>query len=240
MWRCIEQLVGKLRDGRSLRAAMPPRSTQLSIETLENRTVLSANFGVDYETLAYHDFSAPPTPRLFVDHEAAAALAAAFAEDAPAAFTEDRMPVEFAEDALFVIIISFRSNHQAIGDNNWGTSKPPLRSMWGGERASSSSAASSLEDAPLGLLGGGYKEPQRIQTPVDSNVDSGNNDKVALTSNFDPPQPTDLGTWLDRIVEARHVTTSPFLAPISGTTTSEEPEADDSASLLASSATLAT
>ncbi len=239
MWRCIEQLVGKLRDGRSARGGATLRSARLSIETLENRTVLSANFGVDYEALAYHEFSAPPTPRLFVNHETAAALAAAFSEDAPVAFAEDRTSVEFAEDASFVIIISFRSDHQAIGEKNWGASIPPLRSMWGGDRTSTSSAASSLEDAPLGLLGGGYKEPQRSQTPVDSNVDSGNNGKAALTSNFNLPQPSDLGTWLDRIVEARHVTTSPVLAPVNGTSTSEETEADDSASLLASYAKLA-
>lgn len=239
MWRFVEQLVGKLRDGRSARRGATLRSTRLSVETLENRTVLSANFGVDYEALAYHDFSAPPPPRIFVDHETAAALATAFAEDAPVEFAEDRMPTEFAEDASFVIIISFRSDHQAIGDNNWGASKPPLRSMWGGDRTSSSSGASSLEDGTLGSLEGGYKEPQRIQTPVDSNVDSGSNDKAALTSNFNLPKPSDLGMWLDRIVEARHVTTSPFLAPISDTTTSEETEADDSASLLANYATLA-
>jgi hypothetical protein len=238
MWRCIEQLVGKLRDGRLARGGATLRSTRLAIEILENRTVLSANFGVDYEALVYHDFSVPPTPRLFVNHEAAA-LAAAFAEDAPVAFAEDRTPAEFAEDASFVMFVSFRLDYRPM-DSGWSSGKPPLALMWGGGRTSSSSGASSLEDGTLGSLGGGYKGPQRIQTPGNSNVASGNNNDNddALTNKFDPPLP-DLGAWLDRIVEARHVTTSPFLAPISGTTTSEETEADDSASLLANYATLA-
>jgi hypothetical protein len=238
MWRFVEQLVGKLRDGRSADSAAPWRSTRLAIETLENRTVLSANFGVDYEALAYHDFSELP-PRLFVDHETAVALAAAFAEDAPVAFSEDRTPTAFAEDASFVMIITFRLDNRPM-DSGWGSGKPPLGLTWGADRTSTSSAMSSPEDGLLGLLGGGDKGPQRIQTPVNSNGDSGNNnDKAALTNSFDRPQPPDLGTLLDRIVEAKHVTTSPFLAPISGTTTSEETEAADSASLLASYATLA-
>ena len=93
MWRCIEQLVGKLRDGRSAGNAGSWRSTRLSIETLENRTVLSANFGVDYEALAHHDFSAPPLPRIFFNHETAAALVAGIDHELPPTFfAEDRRP----------------------------------------------------------------------------------------------------------------------------------------------------
>jgi hypothetical protein len=240
MWRCFEQLVGKLRGSQSVRGAGSMRATRLAIETLENRTVLSANFGVDYEAVAYHDFSAPPTPRLFVDHETVAALGAAFAEDGPVAFAEDRVPPAFGEDASFVLIISFRPDHRAMDSNYWATSKPPLSLAMGGGRTSLSYASWSPEDGLAASSGAGDKGPLRIQTPVNANVDSGNsNGKAALMNNFDPPQPPDLGKLLDRIAEARHATTSPFLAPINDTTTSEETETDDSASLLANYATLA-
>jgi hypothetical protein len=237
MWRFIDQLVNNIRSGRLDREAKALRSTRLAIETLETRTVLSANFGVDYEAQTYFEFTAPPPPRILVAHEMAAALATVFAEDAPPMFAEDRLSAGSAESPSYVLLVQIRPDRREMVQG-WSGSKPPLGAMWYGHR--SPAAAANLEDGPFGSLSISNEGPLRGQAPTSSKGDAGANNlgNLWLASSFDPPQASSLEAVLKQTVETRHVTTSPFVAPISGST-SDDAELADSASLLATYATLA-
>src|SRR5690349_20558342 len=89
MWRSMQQLIGILRRDRQGHGVEGARTARLGIETLESRTVLSANFGVDLEAVAYHEFNAPPPPRILLQYEATAILAVDGSEPSSSSFAED-------------------------------------------------------------------------------------------------------------------------------------------------------
>ena len=125
MWRFVEQLVGKLR-GQSAGGA-PPRTTRLTIETLENRTVLSANVGVDLETLAYQQFTESPPPRILFNYESVAALVVGIDHEMPPTFfAEDSRPAAAVAEMAFLVHLEMHGEFHPP-EFGWGDFKPPLQ-----------------------------------------------------------------------------------------------------------------
>ena len=239
MWRSIQQLIGILRCDRQGCGAEPARTARLGIETLENRTVLSANFGVDFEAAAYHEFNAPPQPRLLLYYEAPAALAGDAAEQASSSFAEDRVSfqAENGEGYAAAAFMHFGTRPPAGGrfHNTWSPwddiSADQLAGSVGGDHP---------EDKMIGSTGSSDKGPQLIQSLAPADNDAGANDSIQnnFASNFDPPRVPGMTTLLERIAETRRVATSPFPALIV-TTTDDDSSTADVESLLATYATLA-
>ena len=240
MWRSIQQLIGILRRDRQGRGAEPARTARLGIETLENRTVLSANFGVDFEAAAYYEFNAPPQPRLLLYYEAPAALADDAVEQASSSFAEDRVSfqAENGEGYATAAFMHFGTRPPAGGrfHHTWSPwddiSADQLAGSVGGDHP---------EDKVIGSTGSSDKGPQLIQSQAPADNDAGPSDSIQnnFASNFDPPRVPGMTTLLERIAETRRVATSPFPALIV-TTTDDDSSTADVESLLATYATLAT
>jgi hypothetical protein len=238
MWRSIEQLVGKLCGTRMARGAEPLRSARLGMETLESRTVLSANFGVDFETLAYRDFAASPAPRILINHEAS--LAAAFAQGAASAFAEDRQAMEQSDNATFLLFFEIHSGLRPM-DSRPLSGKSPFGAAGGGNWNAVFAETQSPEDRVSGSSGSSNSGPLKSQSQIPALLEPGpsGNRPDGMASSFDPPQLPDLARLLEQIVQSRHAPASPFIAPINMTAAAEETESVDAASLLESYATLA-
>lgn len=216
------------------------RSTRLSIETLENRTVLSANFGVDFESQAFREFNPPPPPRVLADYEALMTAIAAFAEDAKMK-APDIAASGYVEGAFPALIIEIHiERHQT--NETWGGGKPPLRLRAVDDRPPQDATASSDEEGLLASSNSYEKGPLKSQAPPLLNSFAGavgnSIDHDGLADLFDPPQAPNVETWLERLAEARHVATSPFVIPVNELSP-DEAETVASASLLAAYATLA-
>lgn len=240
MWRSIQQLIDNFRRGRHVQRAEAARTARLGIETLESRTVLSANFGVDLESVAYHEFNAPPPPRILIQYEARAAFTADGSEQAAALFTGDRTPFQSQNDEAYATFISSHAGTRPPGGVAW------LHYQWSqgdgfpGEQTSSSVDGVHPEDKVIGSSGSSEKGPQMSQSQTPADNDAGPNDAFqnSFASNFAPPRIPGLATLLERIAETRRVATSPFPTPIV-TATPDDSSTIDAESLLTTYATLA-
>jgi hypothetical protein len=240
MWRFVEQLIGRIR-GQSVSGVAPLRTARLAIETLENRTVLSANFGVDLETLAYHQFTESPAPRILFNYESIAALAVGIGQEAPPTFfAEDRRSDATTGDTTYLFYLEVHGGFRPP-DFGRGDGKSPLQGMQNFDQAYDFSGLPSPEDRLSGTTAPSSKGPLRGQSQTPASGDAGLDDYLPnfLGDSFDPPQFLKITTTLERIAEARQAATSPLLPPMNVTTAVDETETADSATLLANYATLA-
>lgn len=239
MWRPIQQLIGILRRDHQGRGVEGARTARLGIETLESRTVLSANFGVDLEAVAYHEFNAPPPPRILLQYEASAILAVDGSEPSSSSFAEDRgqFQAEYGEDRPTFTHMRFENRPPDAG---WFQSKWSPGDDLHGDQIAGSGSDFSPEDKVIGSSGSSDKGPQKSQslTPADNDVGPNDGLQNTLASNFEPPRMPALTTFLERIAETRRVATSPFPAT-TATTTADESSTVDPESLLTTYATLA-
>ena len=239
MWRFVEQLVGKLR-GQSAGGA-PPRITRLAIETLENRTVLSANVGVDLETLAYQQFTESSPPRILFNYESAATLVAGIDRELPPTFfAEDSRPAAAVAEMAFLVHLEMHGEFHPL-EFGWGDFKPPLQPNQIFDLESGFADLQNPEDRQSGTTASSSKGPLRGQSQTPASGDGGIADYLQnyLGDSFDPPQFLKIITTLERVAEARHTATLPLLPPMNLPTAVDETETVDSASLLANYATLA-
>lgn len=240
MWRFVEQFVGRIR-GQSACGGEPLRTTRLAIETLENRTVLSANFGVDLETVAYQQFTESPPPRILFSYESVAALAAGIEKVAPPTFfAEDRRPDATVGDTTYFVHLEIHGEFRPP-EFGWGDGKPPLKVIVNADRAVNFSDPPSPEDRQSGTTASNSKGPLRgqSQTPASGGAGVGSYLHAFLGDSIEPPQFLRITPTLERVAEAPLGPTSPFLLPVNFATTVDETETVDSATLLATYATLA-
>lgn len=239
MWRCVTQLVERFRERESTRSSGAVRSTRLAMETLEQRTVLSANFGVDYEALAYQELTAPPAPRVMSSEVAAAIFAHASSRTETPSAAGEYVPSAPAAEVSYILIVQFRSDVHA--PSGAASGKAPLTSGWNGAHGSAAPTASNLEAALGGLGALSTKAPQRAQAQTTPGVDatSSNAAQSALLEALDSSRPPALSTALEHWRELAQSATSPILAPIVLTTNDDQASATSIASLLAKDATLA-
>lgn len=238
MWRSIEQLIDRIRRGSQDCGAENVRAARLGIETLENRTVLSANFGGDLEAIAFHEFTAPPSPRVLFPYQAPTALVAA-SEHSSLAFAENReqFPAENGEAHLTVML--FRNETRSLYAG-WFLNRGSQGIDWRGDGTAGSVGGFSPEDKATGSAQSSVNGPlkSQSQTPADNSAGVNGSFQSTFASSFDPPRVPGITKLLERIAETRRVATSPFPTPIV-TTTADDSSTVDAESLLATYATLA-
>ena len=241
MRQILKQLADALR-GHTVRDAQPARGTQLGIETLESRTVLSADFGAVREFMELReDFPLPPL--VMLDHAAGRTLFAEFIDQQPELRAEaarwawqnlDGRGGPSADDGL-------RRDPETFEPRGLlGKTSGPF-GVTGNQNPESSSELSP-EDRPLGSYGLGDKDPQSAKAAanlhVELDLNAGNDD--ALASTFTSLQRPAWESIVQRFMENRHVATPSFLSPmISVTTDSDLNAGDDVGSLLATYASWA-
>jgi hypothetical protein len=238
MWRSIEQLIDRIRRGSQDRGAENACAVRLGIETLENRTVLSANFGGDVEAIAFHEFTAPPSPRVLFPYLASTALAAA-SEHSSLAFADNReqFPAENGEAHLTVMLIRIETRSPYAG---WFLNRGSQGIDWRGDGTAGSVGGFSPEDKSTGSAQSSVKGPlkSQSQTPADNSAGVNGSFQSTFASSFDPPRVPGMTRLLERIAETRRVATSAFPTPIV-TTTADDSSTVEAGSLLATYATLA-
>lgn len=239
MRRFLKQLADAFR-GPSVRDGQVARGTQLGIETLESRTVLSADFGAVHEFMEPRDrFDMPPqvfaeraTPPLPLMALVSQLEKADGEQWLPSGIEEQKLPnpggIPFRHDAHDQAWSSIR---QSIELKN--TQDQPL---------SVASGQLDVENERTGGAGGGGDGRQFSRAPQEPNIDldlrGGNDD--ALASTFTSLQPPTWESIVQRFIESRHVSQPPFLsAMISLTTEADLNAGDDVDSLLATYASWA-
>ena len=238
MWRSLQQLIYILRRDRPGLGVETARTARLGIETLENRTVLSANFGVDLEAVAYHDFNTQPPPRILIQYVAPAALAVEGSESVAAAFAENFATFQEQYGEIHLTVVLTRSELHPEG--NWFRNKWSSGDNFSGEQIPVGAVGFHSEDKVIGSTGSKQEGPlkSQSQTPADNDAGPNNSFQNSFASKFEPPRIPGMTTLLDRIAETRRVATSPFPTPIV-TTTTDNASTVDAESLLATYATLA-
>ena len=242
MRRYIRSLMRALRRGTRGSAVECARSHCLAIETLESRTVLSANFGGYGEVF---DFSTRhDVPRLNLNGETVEVIRAGFSADAPSLLTNAERALDGGKHAQSVGSLEFDASRLPPPDRTFRDFRPPLGARTEGTATPVSSPSMSPEDYESGSMGSDKTEPLMIKSNIAPSLGAdrdGSEDDNPLASTFSSLQPPRWEAFVERIAETRQLATSPFVAPTSNVADDGDGalEAFDADSLLASYATLA-
>ncbi|BBO33056.1 hypothetical protein [Lacipirellula parvula] len=245
MWQRIERLMRSLRRATPDRDGASARPTRLEIETLEQRTVLSANFVGDEDVLERLATREPPRMDLF--HDATDAPFALFAEGAPKLFVADRGVPRDAGDTPFLGDFAENGSAENYEEQRFSSTdrqdyKGPLGLRNGGAAIGGNIGGGIFEDLQTGAAGADEDPPPLMMRSPGSASDERDQRSVEdnfVASTFSSLQPPPIGALVERIANARHTALLPMVVTTGNDALEGDVKASDDASLLASSMTLA-
>lgn len=227
MRQFLKQLAAAFR-GHSVRDGQVARGTQLGMEALESRTVLSADFGMAHEFMEPRD-RFDSLPQAFAERATPPMSLLIAVSQLERSDIEQWLTREVEGMGGPSPADLYHANRDAYA-GGWLITKPSAEPKPTFDHLQlDASAEIDIGSGPAGGPGAGDDRKQYAKSQQSSNFDldlrGGNDD--ALASTFTSLQPPTWESIVQRFIESRHVSQPPFLSPMASLTIDADLNAGD-------------